>query len=97
MSVQRRPVHRLVAHVASPCGVPAAAPRQDLVTDEDPVRAEGVPIEAAPRRMGHPRSGGRGCTGRLARLTAYELAPVLLRLLTRLPGGLIALRALRGP
>ena len=34
VTIQRRPVHRLVAGAAGPCGVPAAMTEAGLVTDE---------------------------------------------------------------
>ena len=52
--VHRRPVHRLVACVARPCGVPAAVTQAGFVSHQDSVRAEKVADGAAGGRLCHP-------------------------------------------
>src|SRR5258707_4182035 len=51
MRVERRPVHRLIACAAGPCGVAAVAKACDLA-DEDP----GVSVPAAHPQPPHPRA-----------------------------------------
>ena len=58
MGVDRRPVHRLIACAARPCGVPAAVAEAGLVPYEDLVGAEGVAVGAALRWVGDPVPGG---------------------------------------
>jgi len=55
--VQWRPVHRLVACAARPCGVAAAVAEARLVADEHLAGAERVPVLAAGRWVGDPSSG----------------------------------------
>ncbi len=50
VSVQRRPVHRLIACAAGPGGVAAAVTEASLMADERPARAEGVAVRASRRR-----------------------------------------------
>ena len=46
MSVERWPVHRLIAFSACPCGVPAAAAEAGLMANQHLARAEAVPVRA---------------------------------------------------
>jgi hypothetical protein len=45
MSVERRPVHRLVACAARPGGVAAAVTEASLIAHERPAGAEGVAVD----------------------------------------------------
>jgi len=54
MRVERRPVHRLVACAARPRGVSAAVPETSLMTNEDLVWPERVPVRASCRRVRDP-------------------------------------------
>jgi hypothetical protein len=54
MSVQRRPVHSLVARTARPSRVPATMTETRLMADEDLAGAERVPVRAAAGRVGNP-------------------------------------------
>jgi hypothetical protein len=57
VGVEWRPVHRLIARAACPCGVAVAVPEARPVADEDLIRAELVAVGAARRRMGDPFPG----------------------------------------
>src|SRR5258705_2992696 len=54
MSVQGRPVHRLIAGSAGPCGVPAPVPEARLVPHQHSIGAESVPVWAPPWWLGYP-------------------------------------------
>jgi hypothetical protein len=54
MSIERRAVHRHVAHAARPGRVPAAVTEASLVPDEHLSGAEVVPIRASRGRVDHP-------------------------------------------
>ena len=58
MCVERRPVRRLIALAACPGGVPAAVTEAGDMSDEDLVRAEGVPVGAAGWWLGYPLPSG---------------------------------------
>jgi hypothetical protein len=51
VSVERRPVHRLIATAARPGGVAAAVAEARLMADEDLVSVERVAVGASGRRM----------------------------------------------
>jgi hypothetical protein len=57
MSVEGRPVHRLVAFPACPGGVPAAVPEAGDMPDEDLAGAERVAVRASRRWVGDPLPG----------------------------------------
>ena len=57
MSVQRRPVHRLIATAARPGRVAAAVPEARLMPHEDLAGAERVAVGASRRRVGDPLPG----------------------------------------
>lgn len=57
--VGRRPVDRLIAYAACPGGVPASVPETSLMTQQDLVRAEGVPV-----RWGSVLAAGWSTPGR---------------------------------
>jgi hypothetical protein len=59
VSVQRRPVHGVVACSARPCRVPTTMPEARLVTDWHRAGAEAVPVWAACWRVGDPLPGRR--------------------------------------
>jgi hypothetical protein len=59
VGVCRRPVHRLIARPARPCGVPAAVPETSLVTDEN-LSGAGLVTVRATRRQVHDPLPGRG-------------------------------------
>ena len=59
MSVQRRPVHSLVARTARPSRVPATMTETRLMADEDLAGAERVTVRASGRRVGDPLPGRR--------------------------------------
>ena len=54
MSVEGRPVHRLIACAACPCSVPAAVAETGLMPDEDLAGAKRVAVGAAGRWVGDP-------------------------------------------
>jgi hypothetical protein len=54
VSVERRPVHDLVALSACPCGVPATMTKAGLMPHEHLAGAEGVPVRAALGWANHP-------------------------------------------
>ena len=57
VGVDRRPVHRLIARPARPCGVPAAVPETSLVADENLSGAELVTVHATRRQVRDPLPG----------------------------------------
>ncbi len=57
MRVERCPEHRRTAFPAGAGGVSTAVPEARLVTDEDLVGADGVPVRAPRRRVGDPFPG----------------------------------------
>jgi hypothetical protein len=57
MSVDRRPVHHLVACAAGPGGVPAAVTEASLVADQHVAGAESVAVGAAGWWVGDPLPG----------------------------------------
>jgi hypothetical protein len=54
VGVERRPVHRRIARPAAPGDAFDAVPEARLMTHEDSVRAEGVPMRAANGWLGNP-------------------------------------------
>jgi hypothetical protein len=69
VGVEGRPVHRLIAGAADPCGVPAAVAEAGLMTDENLAWAESMPVGAARRWVDDPR------LGRLYQLAQHDYKP----------------------
>jgi hypothetical protein len=58
VSVQGRPVHRLIVGSACPCGVSATVPETRLVPHQHWIGAESVPVWAPPSWVGYPLPAG---------------------------------------
>ena len=61
VSVERRPVHRLIACAARPGGVSAAVAKASLMPDKHFAGAEGVAVGASARWVGDPQPGRGLC------------------------------------